>query len=86
MKGHQVLRLMSGWLAEILAGLRKVARDDTKLLVIENIFSPVCHDNTFEEDSIIPGVAIQDAPAPLLANFGAANEMNYSVDLAVSCP
>jgi hypothetical protein len=68
---------------KILTELRKVAHDDTKLLVVDNIVAPVCHDPTFEGQSSVPGALIKDAPAPLLANFGAANEMNYTIDLAM---
>ena len=71
--------------SRILTELRKAARDDTKLLVVDNIVAPVCHDPTFEgRSSGVPGALIKDAPPPLLANFGAANEMNYTIDLAVS--
>ena len=70
---------------KILTELRKAAREDTKLLVVDNIVAPVCHDPTFEGRTI-PGASIKDAPSPLLANFGAANEMNYTIDLAVSLP
>ena len=68
---------------KILTELRKAAREDTKLLVVDNIVAPVCHDPTFERRTI-PGASIKDAPSPLLANFGAANEMDYTIDLAVS--
>ena len=40
---------------------------------------------TFEGQTI-SGASIKDAPSPLLANVGAANEMNYTIDLAVSPP
>lgn len=51
-------------------------------MVIDNLVAPACHDSTFEGKDI-PGAIIADAPAPLLPNFGAANEMNYTLDIAV---
>ena len=54
------------------------------LLVIDNIVAHTCHDPTYDNNDSIPGAAAKDAPAPLLANFGAANELSYSIDMLVS--
>lgn len=43
-----------------------------------------CHDPSADEDKAIPGAAPREAPAPLLANFGAVIEMGYSADIDVS--
>lgn len=70
--------------SKILTELRKVATPDTQLLVVDNIVSYACHDTTLEGKGSIPGASCKDAPAPLLPNFGAANDMSYSIDMAVS--
>lgn len=68
----------------ILAELRKVASKETKLLIIDNILSYTCHDSSLDDEpSAIAGAAGHDAPTPLLANFGAANETGYLVDMVV---
>ena len=72
--------------SKILSELRKVALPDTRLLIVDNILAYACHDPTYDDNDSIPGAACQDAPAPLLANFGAANELSYTIDMAVSFP
>lgn len=43
-----------------------------------------CHDPSLDdEDGDIAGAAARDAPAPLLANFGAASEASYILDMLV---
>lgn len=71
---------------KILTELRKVAQPDTQLVIIDTIVAYACHDPTYDDNESIPGAACKDAPAPLLANFGAANELSYSIDMAVSFP
>ena len=72
--------------SKILTELRKVALPDTQLLIVDTIVAYACHDPTYDNNDSIPGAACKDAPAPLLANFGAANELSYSIDMAVSFP
>lgn len=68
----------------ILTELRKSASKDTKLVIIDNIMSYACHDSSLDdEDGDIAGAAARDAPAPLLANFGAASEASYILDMLV---
>lgn len=67
---------------KILIELRKAAKGDTKLVIIDKIINPVCHDATLDGKGIL-GAATKDAPEPLLANFGVANTMNYDMDVAV---
>lgn len=46
--------------------------------------SYACHDSSLDdEDGDIAGAAARDAPAPLLANFGAASEASYILDMLV---
>jgi hypothetical protein len=70
--------------SEILTELRKVALPDTQLLVVDNIVAYACHDPTYDNNDSIPGAAAKDAPTPLLAKFGVANELSYSMDVMVS--
>lgn len=70
--------------SKLLTELRKVAQPNTQLLVVDNIVAYACHDLTYDNNDNIPGAASKDAPAPLLANFGAANELSYSIDMTVS--
>ncbi len=68
----------------ILTELRKAASKDTRLVVIDNIISYACHDSSLDgEDVAIAGAADRDAPAPLLPNFGAANDTGYIIDMVV---
>lgn len=72
--------------SKILAELRKVAGPNTKLLIVDNIVAHACHDPNAEGKGTIrvPGAEYKYAPAPLLANFGAANELSYTIDMGVS--
>ncbi|KAG6887937.1 hypothetical protein C0995_011502 [Termitomyces sp. Mi166 len=70
---------------KILAWLCNVAGKNTKLLLIESIVSSVCHDKTDGAGALgILSAVLREAPAPLIANFGAVNEMIYSIDVDVS--
>ncbi len=66
---------------KILTQLRAAASANTKLILVESIMSFSCHDSG--EDSV-PGAVPHEAPEPLLANYGAVNEMAYSADIDVS--
>ncbi|KAG6901477.1 hypothetical protein C0995_011449 [Termitomyces sp. Mi166 len=66
--------------------LRAAAREDTKLLLVESLIPFACHDPDEGDDtSSIPGSVPHEAPAPLLANFGAVNEMSYNIDILMFC-
>ncbi|KAG6811495.1 hypothetical protein H0H92_007143 [Tricholoma furcatifolium] len=58
----------------ILKALRAAAMSDTKLILLDNLVAHVCRDSsvTFEYN---------EAPLPLLPNFGAANVFPYVLDL-----
>ena len=68
---------------KILKQLRDAAAPDTKLVVLEMIIPYTCHDDAEDiADGIISGVPIK-APNPLLANWGAVNDLAYILDIAV---
>ena len=61
----------------ILSHLRKVARQDTKLLIVDCVVDYAC-------DSPLNSIPSSALPAPLLPNLGGANRLTYSVDVVVS--
>ena len=67
---------------KILKQLRDAATPDTKLVVLEMIMPYACHDTEEIAGGIASVVAIK-APNPLLANWGAVNELIYMLDMAV---
>ena len=61
---------------KILKQLRAAATPQTKLVLMDSIMPFACHDASGEDEgNDISGAAPREAPAPLLANFGAVNEM-----------
>ncbi|KAK0498702.1 S-adenosyl-L-methionine-dependent methyltransferase [Armillaria luteobubalina] len=62
----------------LLSQLRAAAGPKTKLVVIEILLQPPCHD---PETSTIKGCESRTVPEPLLANMGAANSVDYSMDM-----
>ncbi|KAJ8093236.1 hypothetical protein PM082_020730 [Marasmius tenuissimus] len=66
---------------KILKQLRASATPDTILLVLESIMPYACHDPSAEDDKAIPGAVPKEAPPPLIANYGAANELGYLSDI-----
>jgi len=68
---------------KILLHLRKAATADTKLLLIDCIMPYACHDPTIDDKDAAPGSAPREAPEPLLPNYGAANEMEYTTDFTM---
>ncbi|KAG6844749.1 hypothetical protein H0H93_016360, partial [Arthromyces matolae] len=64
----------------ILKALREAARADTRLVVIDNIVAHACHDPSIEQGS---GFSYEEAPAPILPNYGAANVMPYMIDIGM---
>ncbi len=68
----------------LLSQLRAAAGPQTKLVVIEILLESPCHD---PETSTIKGCEPRTVPEPLLANMGAANSVDYSMDMMVrNCP
>jgi len=51
---------------------------------MDSIMPFSCHDPSADNSSGIPGGVPHEAPAPLLANFGAVNEMIYNADIDVT--
>ena len=49
---------------------------------MENLIQFSCHDPSFDKDRVIPGAVPREAPAPLLANYGALN-VGYNFDIGV---
>ncbi|KAK7453966.1 hypothetical protein VKT23_011478 [Stygiomarasmius scandens] len=64
---------------KILTRLRESADESTRLVLMESLISHSCH--TAGEEYAIPAVSHVEAPKPLLANFGAVNEMGYILDM-----
>lgn len=69
--------------SKILVRLREVASSDTKLIINDNLVSFACHDPSGDDIKGIPGAVPKEAPKPLLANYGVANEMEYNMDPGV---
>ena len=67
---------------KILKQLRDAATPGTKLVVLEMIMPYACQDTEDIADGIASAVATK-APNPLLANWGAVNELIYMLDMAV---
>ena len=67
---------------KILKQLRDAATLGTKLVVLEMIMPYACHDTDDNANDIASAAAIK-APNPLLANWGAVNELIYMLDMAV---
>ncbi|KAF8994602.1 hypothetical protein BDQ17DRAFT_1430978 [Cyathus striatus] len=69
--------------SKILVELRKVAQPDTKLLLIDSILPLACKDPRGADKDAVPGAVPCEADAPLLANYGIANEMGYNADMTM---
>ncbi|KAF7288814.1 S-adenosyl-L-methionine-dependent methyltransferase [Mycena chlorophos] len=68
---------------KILSQLWEAAAPDTTLLIMESLVPLACHDPELDAPSAIPGAAAKEAPAPLLANYGATNDMSYNIDMVM---
>ncbi|KAF8626778.1 hypothetical protein AX15_004696 [Amanita polypyramis BW_CC] len=66
---------------KILKQLREAATPQTRIICVESILPYACHGLNVYGD--IPGAAPKEAPAPLLANWGAVNEMIYNLDMVM---
>ncbi|KAF8992582.1 S-adenosyl-L-methionine-dependent methyltransferase, partial [Cyathus striatus] len=73
----------NSYAAMILKELRKVAQNDTKLLLIDSIIPFTCKFSPTSKEHSITGAIPREAPPPLLANYGIANEMGYNGDLTM---
>ncbi|KAF5312469.1 hypothetical protein D9619_003732 [Psilocybe cf. subviscida] len=78
---HIIHNWPDAYASKILMRLREAAQKDTKLILIDNLVSFACRDPTNDNGSGIPGAIPKEAPNPLLANYGIANEMMYNMDL-----
>lgn len=68
---------------KILSQLREAAQPDTKLILIDSVMPFACHDPGADNGQGIVGAVPKEAPEPLLANYGVANELAYVADLTV---
>ena len=66
--------------AKILRYLRNAAMPSTQLLIVDNLMSYACADDSNQG---IFGVEIQLPPSPLLANYGYAGAISYYEDMAM---
>ncbi|KAJ6608071.1 S-adenosyl-L-methionine-dependent methyltransferase [Mycena sp. CBHHK59/15] len=77
-------QIMHDWSDEycvkILTQLWDAATPATVLLLLDSIMPLACHDPSGEGPHAIPGAVPKEARAPLLANYGAANDMGYNAD------
>ncbi|KAG5341098.1 hypothetical protein C0989_011690 [Termitomyces sp. Mn162] len=77
-------QIMHNWsdpyCARILRALRAAAMPTTKLVLADNIVAYACHDPTVQSGL---NSGHKEAPAPLLANYGAANGLPYLIDLGM---
>ncbi|KAG5331582.1 hypothetical protein C0989_007906 [Termitomyces sp. Mn162] len=65
---------------KFLTQLRAAAQVNTRLLLVESLIPFACHDPG-NHALDIPGSVPHEAPVPLLANYGAVNEMGYNADI-----
>ncbi|KAJ7612050.1 S-adenosyl-L-methionine-dependent methyltransferase [Mycena polygramma] len=71
---------------KILSQLWEAATPTTTLLLMDTIMPLACHDPSVEGPNAIPGAAAKEAPPPLLANYGAPNDMGYNADFDERSP
>ncbi|KAJ7473575.1 S-adenosyl-L-methionine-dependent methyltransferase [Mycena galericulata] len=80
-------QVMHDWSDEycvkILNRLWEAATPTTTLLIIDSIIPLACHDPSTDAPNAIPGAAPKEAPAPLLTNYGGANDMCYNADFTL---
>lgn len=62
---------------KILTHLSAAAARETTLLLFETILPLAIHDPSAKKEGLL------EAPSPLLANYGGANDMGYNIDFIV---
>ncbi|KAJ7133119.1 hypothetical protein C8R44DRAFT_611770 [Mycena epipterygia] len=70
----------------ILNQLWEAATPTTALILMESIRPLVCRDPSVKGPGAIEGAAPKEAESPLLANYGAVNEMGYNAEFDVRLP
>ncbi|KAH9484887.1 4-O-methyltransferase 1 [Psilocybe cubensis] len=68
---------------KILSELRKAARPDTRLIIVDSAIPFACHDPSGDKGKGVIGAVPKEAPEPLLANYGVANELTYAADVTM---
>ncbi|CAA7266021.1 unnamed protein product [Cyclocybe aegerita] len=68
---------------KILTQLREAASPNTTLVLMESLMPFACHDPGSDLGGETPGAVPKEAPAPLLANYGAANDMGFNADITM---
>lgn len=72
---------------EILKRLRDASGESTRLVIMDSAMPYVCRSQSQENppttSTCIPGIEPEEAPDPLLANYGALNEMSHVLDMVV---
>ncbi|KAJ3873201.1 S-adenosyl-L-methionine-dependent methyltransferase [Lentinula edodes] len=72
---------------EILKRLRDASGESTRLVIMDSAMPYVCRSQSQENppttSTCIPGIKPEEAPDPLLANYGALNEMSYVLDMVM---
>ncbi|KAL0952701.1 hypothetical protein HGRIS_006937 [Hohenbuehelia grisea] len=68
---------------KILTHLRAAATPDTRLVVMDSIIPYACHDPSASTRESIKGYEPEEAPAPLLSNYGSASAMAYYADIVM---
>ncbi|KAJ7103971.1 S-adenosyl-L-methionine-dependent methyltransferase [Mycena belliarum] len=80
-------QIMHDWSDEycvkILTQLWEAATPTTTLLILDSIMPLACRDENSAGLDGIPGATSDEAPAPLLANYGGANDMVYNADFTM---
>ncbi|KAE9392511.1 S-adenosyl-L-methionine-dependent methyltransferase [Gymnopus androsaceus JB14] len=68
---------------EILKRLRDASGESTRLVIMDSAMPYVCRSSSQTSTTTIPGSIAEEAPRPLLANFGALNEAAYVLDMVM---
>ncbi|KAJ3513294.1 hypothetical protein NLJ89_g3022 [Agrocybe chaxingu] len=68
---------------KILTQLREAASPNTTLVLMESLMPFSCHDPGADLGREVPGAVPKEAPAPLLANYGAVNDMGHNADMTM---
>ncbi|KAJ7051982.1 S-adenosyl-L-methionine-dependent methyltransferase [Mycena amicta] len=81
---HASLDWADTYAKKIFAQLWAAATSDTTLLVLDIVMPLACREDiNTSATRDIPGGVLPEAPEPLLANYGGANDMAYNVDFAM---